>query len=121
MPVPRPIVSEEEQKIPSPWWIAGFASGEANFLIGISKSQGSKSWFHCYLRFKLSQDCRDEYLLRSFITTFGCGSSVRYKELVEYLCVNTKELKIFSHQRMDFMFVGQGRSTFDSFLYIRVS
>jgi hypothetical protein len=66
-----------KKKIPDPSWVAGFASGEGNFLIGISKSSATKSGYHCYLRFKFSQDCRDEFLLRSFITFFGCGSSVR--------------------------------------------
>jgi len=37
-PVLRPIVGEADQKIPDPSWIAGFASGDGNFLIGISKS-----------------------------------------------------------------------------------
>lgn len=92
IPVIRPVVGELDQKIPDPSWVAGFASGEANFLIGISKSPASKSGYHCYLRFKLTQDCRDEFLLRSFISFFGCGSSVRYKSLVEYICVNTNDI-----------------------------
>lgn len=86
-PVLRPVVKEADQNIPDPFWVSGFASGEGNFLIGISKSLASKSGLHCYLRFKLSQDSRDEFLLRSFIAFFGCGSSVRNKNLVEYICV----------------------------------
>lgn len=89
-PVVRPIVGEDSKKIMHPSWVAGFVSGEGNFLIGIYKSLASKSGFHCYLRFKVSQDCRDEFLLRSFITFFGCGSCVRSKNLVEFICVNTK-------------------------------
>ena len=92
IPVFRPVVGEAGQRIPDPQWVAGFASGEGNFLIGIYKSPASKSRYGCYLRFKLSQDCRDEFLLRSLIAYFGCGSSVRYKNLVEYVCVNTKDI-----------------------------
>lgn len=91
-PVIRPVVREADQIIPDPSWVAGFTSGDGSFLIGIFKSPASKSGFHCYLRFKLSQDCRDEFLLRSLITFFGCGSSVRSKNLVEYICVNTKDI-----------------------------
>ncbi len=92
IPAIRPIVGEADQKIPHPSWVAGFVSGEGNFLIGISKSPASKSGYHCYLRFKVSQDCRDEFLLRSFITFFGCGSCTRFDNIVEFICVNTKDI-----------------------------
>lgn len=91
-PVIRPIVGEVDQKSLDPSWIAGFVSGEGNFLIGISKSSASKSGYHCYLRFKVSQDCRDEFLLRSFISFFGCGSCSRFDNIVEFICVNTKDI-----------------------------
>lgn len=92
IPVIRPIIGEVDQKILHPSWVAGFVSGEGNFLIGISKSPASKSGYHCYLRFKVSQDCRDEFLLRSFISFFGCGSCARFDNIVEFICVNTKDI-----------------------------
>jgi hypothetical protein len=91
-PVIRPIVGEVDPKSLDPSWVAGFVSGEGNFLIGISKSPASKSGYHCYLRFKVSQDCRDEFLLRSFISLYGCGSCVRFDNIVEFICVNTKDI-----------------------------
>jgi len=92
IPVIRPIVVEAHQKTLHPSWVAGFVSGEGNFLIGISKSPASKSGYHCYLRFKVSQDCRDEFLLRSFIAFFGCGSCARFDNIIEFICVNTKDI-----------------------------
>lgn len=91
-PVLRPIIDPADQKIIHPSWISGFVTGEGNFLIGISKSTLSKSGYHCYLRFKISQDCRDEFLLRSFIEFFGCGGCTRFDNIIEYICVNTKDI-----------------------------
>jgi hypothetical protein len=92
IPVIRPIVAEANEKTLHPSWVAGFVSGEGNFLIGISKSSASKSGYHCYLRFKVSQDCRDEFLLRSFIAFFGCGSCARFDNIIEFISVNTKDI-----------------------------
>jgi hypothetical protein len=72
--------------------VVGFVSGEGNFLIGISKSSASKTGYLSYLRFKVPQDCRDEFLLRSFIAFFGCGSCARFYNSVEFICVNTKDI-----------------------------
>jgi hypothetical protein len=92
IPVIRPMVGKADPKTLHPSWVAGFVSGEGNFLIGISKSPASKNGYHCYLRFKISQDCRDEFLLRSFIAFFGCGSWARFDNIVEFICVNTKDI-----------------------------
>jgi len=88
----RPIVGEVDKKSLYPSRVAGFVSGEGKILIGISKSPASKCGYHCYLRFKVSQDCRDEFLLRSFIAFFGCGSCARFDNIVEFICVNTKDI-----------------------------
>lgn len=91
-PVIRPITGKVDQKSLDSSWVAGFVFGEGNFLIGISKSPASKSGYHCYLRFKVTQDCRDDFLLRSFVSFFGCGSCVRSDNIVEFICVNTKDI-----------------------------
>ena len=46
--------------------MAGFVSGEGNFLVLINRDVVS-------LRFSISQHIRDEKLLKSFIPYFGCG------------------------------------------------
>lgn len=81
-----------DPKYIDPSWVAGFVSGEGNFLIGISKSPASKSGYHCYLRFKVSQNYRYEFLLRSLISFFGCGNLSRCDDIVEFICVNTKDI-----------------------------
>ena len=52
--------------------MTGFVTGEGCFLVHITKSlQGKLDVVS--LSFKVSQHLRDEQLLRSFISFFGCG------------------------------------------------
>jgi hypothetical protein len=52
--------------------MAGFVTGEGCFLVQISK-YGKGKLDGVSLRFKVSQHLRDELLLRSFRSYFGCG------------------------------------------------
>lgn len=90
IPVIRSIVSEADQMIPDPQWVAGFVSGEGNFSIGITKSAECKTGHAVQLRFKLTQHSRDESLLKSFIVYFGGGTYYKYpnKPLGDYRCVS---------------------------------
>ena len=72
VPVPRPLVGDKN--IPSPQWVSGFTSGEGCFYIVISKSNSLQSvGFNVRLRFILSQDARDERIMRNLIAFFNCG------------------------------------------------
>lgn len=70
LPVTRPLI--ENITIAHPEWMAGFVSGEGCFLVEMSKYGGDKLE-GVSLTFKVSQLLRDELLLRSFISFFGCG------------------------------------------------
>ena len=70
LPVTRPFI--ENITIPHPEWMAGFVSGEGCFLVQMSK-YGKGKLDGVSLSFKVSQLLRDELLLRSFISFFGCG------------------------------------------------
>ena len=84
VPVPRPLV---EANIPDHQWVAGFTSGEGCFYIVISKSNSESVGFNVRLRFILSQDARDEHLIRNFITYFNCGSCEKAKDGMVYFKV----------------------------------
>ena len=75
IPVARPIVID--QKIKDPFWLAGFATGEACFYIGIYKSPSTKIKTQVQLNFQIGQHSRDAELLINLIGFLGCGS---YKE-----------------------------------------
>nr|ATI20496.1 LAGLIDADG endonuclease [Juglanconis juglandina] len=68
--VNRPEI--ENITIPHPEWMAGFVTGEGCFLVQMSK-YGKGKLDGVSFSFKVSQHLRDELLLRSFITFFGCG------------------------------------------------
>lgn len=52
--------------------MAGFVSGEGCFLVHLAK-YGKSKLDGISLSFKVSQHLKDELLLRSFISFFGCG------------------------------------------------
>lgn len=63
--VKRPVVIN--QKIPDPYWMAGFTSGDGGFLVHLNQNNVVQ------LRLKISQHSRDRLLLKSFISYFDCG------------------------------------------------
>ena len=69
--VVRPLI-ENITTIPHPEWMAGFVSGEGCFSVQMAK-YGKGKLDGVSLSFKVSQHLRDELLLRSFISFFGCG------------------------------------------------
>jgi len=52
--------------------VAGFTSGEGCFYIGINKA-ATKIGYRVQLNFQITQHNRDEQLLKSLISYFGCG------------------------------------------------
>lgn len=85
VPVLRPLV--EDKNIPDPQWVAGFTSGEGCFYVAVSKSNSESVEFNVRLRFILSQDARDEHLLRSLTTYFNCGNCEKAKDGMVYFKV----------------------------------
>lgn len=69
--VSRPFVVK--QTINDPFWIAGFTAGEGCFSINIYKSK-TKTGLAVNLVFKITQNIRDEQLMRSLINYFDCGN-----------------------------------------------
>lgn len=51
--------------------MAGFASGDGSFSVGISLSPNHKVGFSASLEFKITQHNRDRALLENFINYFG--------------------------------------------------
>lgn len=78
VPVPRQEV--KNCQIPDPQWVAGFVSGEGCFIIKTSVSRDTKTGYGVQLLFQITQDGRDELLMTSLITYFGCGRVVKNVE-----------------------------------------
>jgi hypothetical protein len=60
-------------KIPNPFWIAGFTSGEGCFFFNLGKDSKMKLGYRVRVGFQLTQHIRDRQLLTLLETYFGCG------------------------------------------------
>lgn len=72
VPVPLPSLPLITVNDISPYWIAGFTSGDGCFSVSVIKSKaklGETSW----IRFILAQHNRDENLMRAIAAYLGCG------------------------------------------------
>jgi len=74
IPVPRPLVNDQEIK--EPYWLAGFTSGDGCFMVKVSKSRLYKAGGQVSLLYILTQHSRDSKLMKSLTHYFSCG---RYK------------------------------------------
>lgn len=112
LPVFRPLV--ENKTIPNGEWIAGFTSGEGCFKI-ISVKRANRKLSQVYIVFQLTQHSRDEQLVKSFITYFGCGileassrdpavnfSVYKFSDNYEKILPFFKKHNIFGVKSMDF-------------------
>lgn len=77
VPVLRPIIKTES--IPDPNWLSGFASGEGNFYIKISKGS-NKIGYRVQLKFRLVQHSRDRILMEIISKYLKTGKLYNYSE-----------------------------------------
>lgn len=77
VPVERPVI--EDIAIYDPYWLAGFASGEACFTVNIYKSK-TKLGEAVQLKFDLAQHSRDSKLLTSLQNLLGYGSVNKHSQ-----------------------------------------
>jgi hypothetical protein len=82
IPVERPKVFFSG--IPNNNWLAGFASAEGCFLIGITNSSAYSTGYQVYLVFIITQHIRDELLMKSLIDYLGCGRLSRKRDIYEF-------------------------------------
>lgn len=82
IPEIRPLVVNPT--IADPQWLAGFASAEGCFFIGIHKSSTIRVGVNVQLEFQLTQHIRDEFLIRSFIEYLNCGNAHQSKNVFRY-------------------------------------
>lgn len=61
------------KEIPDGYWIAGFASGEGNFMVRIFNSASHAIGCQVQLRFQITQQSRDKFLMERLVSYLGCG------------------------------------------------
>jgi hypothetical protein len=85
-----------EPVIPSPYWVAGFTSGEGCFYVKVSESSSTKSGSQVQLSFYITQHIRDKYLLSQLISYFEAGRlrDSYGKGWASYECSKFSDLKL---------------------------
>lgn len=78
VPSPRPLIVDLQ--IQHPEWVAGFTSGEGNFMASVVARDGYKSGGLVTLSFVIAQHSRCEQLMESLSTFFGCGKYYSVKD-----------------------------------------
>lgn len=81
-----------DNSIQDPYWLAGFASGEACFFVHIAKSQTTKLGESVQLKFNITQHSRDEFLIKSFADFFNCGKVYSYPDKTSFNITSLLEL-----------------------------
>ncbi len=73
VPAPRPLVQLSGLKIINSYWLAGFTFGYGSFQIVIKNSAVYKGGCRVSLRFSVSQNVKDLFLIGGLISYLGCG------------------------------------------------
>jgi len=93
VPVERYLISSIDQEVKDPNWLAGFTEAEGCFYINLHKSAGREVNERVKIGFKLSQHVRDEQLMRSLITYFGCGNINRDKNSFNFIVTKFSDIR----------------------------
>nr|AFM36681.1 double motif LAGLIDADG homing endonuclease [Ophiostoma hyalothecium] len=82
--IPATRFTDFAVNIPDPQWLAGFASAEGCFMVGITKSSKSNTGYQVYVVFIITQHIRDELLMKGLVDYFDCGRLARKRDVYEY-------------------------------------
>ena len=110
------LVEKKSYNIPDPNWIAGFASGEACFIVDVAKSNSNKIGSSVNLRITISQHARDELLLCNLINYFNCGKLYKNNNcfnltIRKFADIDTKIIPFF----LNYPIIGQKLLDFQDF------
>lgn len=90
VPVERPMY--EVTEIPSPNWVAGFASAEGCFHAVLFKRDKYKTGYMVQLRFIISQHTRDQLVMEKIAEFFRCGY-VNYSSIKQGAAYTVTDIK----------------------------
>ena len=72
------------KEIPDPNWIAGFTSGEGNFSVRVFNSASHAIGYQVQLRFQITQQSRDKFIIERLISYLGCGYISERGDIVDF-------------------------------------
>jgi len=80
------------KEIPDPNWIAGFVSGEGSFMVRMFKSASHAIGYQVQLRFQITQQSRDKFLMERFVSYLGCGYISERGDIVDFQVTNLMDI-----------------------------
>lgn len=80
------------KEIPDPNWIAGFVSGEGSFRVRMFKSASHAIGYQVQLRFQITQQSRDKFLMERFVSYLGCGYISERGDIVDFQVTNLMDI-----------------------------
>lgn len=72
------------KEIPDPNWIAGFTSGEGNFSVRVFNSASHAIGYQVQLRFQITQQSRDKFIMERLISYLGCGYNSERGDIMDF-------------------------------------
>lgn len=89
----KPLFLDPE--IPSPYWVAGFTSGEGSFYVGVSKMSSMKSGKQVQLFIYITQHIKDKCILSKLISFFQAGRYhyTKGRSWASYECFKFSDIK----------------------------
>lgn len=90
--IPVPRLGRSLLDIKHPNWIAGFTSGEGCFFVSIMNSVTHSLGIRVKLTFQITQNGRDEQLMRFLIKYFDCGNIYKRQEAFDYKVTKVDDL-----------------------------
>ena len=80
------------KEIPDPHWIAGFTSGEGSFMVRVFKSASHTTGYQVQLRFQITQQNRDKFLMEKLVSYLGCGFISERDDIVDFIVTNFTDI-----------------------------
>ena len=72
------------KEIPDPNWIAGFTSGEGSFNVRVFKSSSHAIGYQTQLRFQITQQARDKFLMERLVSYLDCGYISERGDIIDF-------------------------------------
>ena len=87
---PSVKLSIQDSKITNPNWLVGFTTAEGCFLVKVTDRPNNSTQVR--LQFKLTQQLRDEELLRSIVDYLGCGRIYVNERSVDFIITKFSDI-----------------------------
>lgn len=123
--VSRPLLKDKDVKDSN--WLTGFTNGEGCFYISILKSSTWKISKAVVLKFQIAQHSRDAELMKSLISTLGCGRielnlarSTVYFLVTKYTDISDKVIPFFDKYPLFFEEEGAKISDYNYFKQVSI-